>query len=45
MIVMGTHGREGLSHLLLGSTAEAVLKRAGCPAMTVGPGNRVEEMI
>lgn len=39
MIVMGTHGRRGLSHLMVGSVAERVLRRAPCPVMTVpAPG-------
>jgi universal stress protein A len=36
LIVMGTHGRRGLSHLILGSVAERVLRAAGCPVLTVG---------
>lgn len=35
LIVMGTHGRTGLAHLLLGSVAEATLRRAPCPVLTV----------
>jgi nucleotide-binding universal stress UspA family protein len=35
LIVMGTHGRSGLSRLLLGSVAEAVLRKATCPVLTV----------
>jgi len=34
LIVMGTHGRTGLAHLLLGSVAEGVLRRAPCPVLT-----------
>ena len=34
LIVMGTHGRRGLSHLLLGSVAEQVLRIAPCPVLT-----------
>jgi len=34
-IVMGTHGRTGLSRLLMGSVAEQVLRRASCPVVTV----------
>ena len=34
LIVMGTHGRRGLSHLLLGSVAEGVLRTAACPVLT-----------
>lgn len=36
-IVMGTHGRRGLAHLLLGSVASEVVRRAPCPVMTVRP--------
>jgi nucleotide-binding universal stress UspA family protein len=35
LIVMGTHGRRGLSRLRFGSVAEAVLRRATCPVLTV----------
>jgi nucleotide-binding universal stress UspA family protein len=35
LIVMGTHGRTGLSHIMLGSTAERVIQRAHCPVLTV----------
>jgi nucleotide-binding universal stress UspA family protein len=35
LIVMGTHGRTGLAHLVLGSTAERVVRLAPCPVMTV----------
>ena len=35
LIVMGTHGRRGLSRLRFGSVAEAVLRRAACPVLTV----------
>jgi len=38
LIVMGTHGRSGLAHLLLGSTAERVVQKAPCPVMTVRCG-------
>ena len=34
LIVMGTHGRTGLSHLILGSVAQKVLRRAPCPVLT-----------
>ncbi|MEJ2604999.1 MAG: universal stress protein [Gammaproteobacteria bacterium] len=38
MIVMSTHGRSGLRHLLIGSTAEGVVRHASCPVLTVrGP--------
>jgi nucleotide-binding universal stress UspA family protein len=35
LIVMGTHGRTGLSRLLMGSVAEDVVRRATCPAMMI----------
>jgi universal stress protein A len=35
LIVMGTHGRSGLSHLVLGSVAERVLRNAPCPVLIV----------
>jgi nucleotide-binding universal stress UspA family protein len=37
LIVMGTHGRTGLSRLLMGGVAEAVLRRAPCPVLIVRP--------
>ena len=37
LIVMGTHGRTGLQHLLIGSVAERVVRLAPCPVMVV-PG-------
>lgn len=40
LIVMGTHGRRGLPHVLLGSVAEAVIRRAPCPVLAVqAPGS------
>lgn len=35
LIVMGTHGRTGLKRMLMGSVAEAVLRGATCPVLTV----------
>ena len=35
LIVIGTHGRSGLKHLLLGSIAERVVQKAPCPVLTV----------
>jgi nucleotide-binding universal stress UspA family protein len=37
LIVMGTHGASGFEHLLLGSVAEKVLRKAPCPVLTVPP--------
>lgn len=35
LIVLGTHGRTGLDHILFGSTAERVVRSANCPVMTI----------
>ena len=37
LIVLGTHGRTGLSHVFLGSVAERVVRKAGCPVLTIRP--------
>jgi len=37
LIIMGTHGRTGLVHMLMGSVAEKVVRTAGCPVLTVRP--------
>ena len=37
LIVLGTHGRSGLMHLLMGSVAENVVRKAPCPVLTVKP--------
>ncbi|MFB6189323.1 MAG: universal stress protein, partial [Halapricum sp.] len=35
LVVMGTHGRTGLSHYLVGSVAEKVVRHASCPVQVV----------
>jgi nucleotide-binding universal stress UspA family protein len=35
LIVLGTHGRSGLKHALLGSVAERVVRKAPCPVLTI----------
>jgi nucleotide-binding universal stress UspA family protein len=35
LIVIGTHGRTGLSHVLLGSVAERIVREAPCPVLTI----------
>jgi nucleotide-binding universal stress UspA family protein len=42
LIVMGTHGRRGLAHLLLGSVAEEIVRTAPCPVLTVREKQRGE---
>jgi len=37
MIVMATHGHTGLKHMLMGSTAERVVRRSPCPVLCVKP--------
>ena len=41
LLVVGTHGRNALKKLLLGSVAEELFRRAACPVLTVGPGASV----
>jgi len=42
LIVMGTHGRSGVAHLLMGSVAEQVMRTAPCPVLLVrGPKRAV----
>jgi nucleotide-binding universal stress UspA family protein len=38
LLALGTHGRSGLAHLLLGSTAERVVQHAPCPVLTLRRG-------
>jgi nucleotide-binding universal stress UspA family protein len=40
LIVIGTHGRSGLEHVIFGSTAERVVRKAPCPVLTVQPSKR-----
>ena len=37
MIVIGTHGRSGLMHVLMGSVAERIVRKGPCPVLTVKP--------
>ena len=43
LIVMGTHGRTGFAHMLLGSVAEKVVRKASCPVLTVPPRDRARK--
>lgn len=45
LIVMGTHGASGFEHLILGSVAEKVLRRAACPVLTVPPRARATSVL
>lgn len=38
LIVMATHGWSGLPHIIMGSVAERVVRKAPCPVLTVRPG-------
>lgn len=40
LIVMGTHGRGPLGHVVMGSVAERVVRKAPCPVLTVRPQER-----
>ncbi|MFQ5731797.1 MAG: universal stress protein [Planctomycetaceae bacterium] len=37
LLIMGTHGRGALAHMLLGSVAEKVVRKSPCPVLTVRP--------
>jgi nucleotide-binding universal stress UspA family protein len=43
LIVIGTHGRTGLGHLLLGSVAELIVRSASCPVLTVRSKTRTKD--
>jgi len=45
LIAMATHGRSGLAHVLLGSVAEKVVRKAPCPVLTIKhPSMRVQSV-
>ena len=41
LLIMGTHGRKGLEHILFGSVAERVVKNSPVPVLTVNPYRKV----
>ncbi|MBV9086109.1 MAG: universal stress protein [Acidobacteriaceae bacterium] len=45
LVVTGTHGRRGVSKVLLGSVAEQIFRRADCPVLTVGPSSYEESQV
>jgi nucleotide-binding universal stress UspA family protein len=40
LIVLGTHGRTGVAHAILGSVAERVVQHASCPVLVIPPARR-----
>jgi nucleotide-binding universal stress UspA family protein len=40
LIIIGTHGRSGFEHIIFGSTAEKVVRKAPCPVLSVRPAQR-----
>ena len=40
LIIIGTHGRSGFEHIIFGSTAEKVVRKAPCPVLSVKPAQR-----
>jgi universal stress protein A len=44
MIIMGTHGRKGLVHKILGSTTEEVFRKTNLPVFTISPNATIAEM-
>ena len=45
LVVMGTHGRTGLAHLVMGSVAEQVVRLAPCPVLTVRQTAVADDML
>ncbi len=44
LIVMGTHGRSGIEHILIGNVAEKVVRKSPCPVMTIRPKGKEFKM-
>src|SRR5262245_4099888 len=45
LVVMGTHGRSGFAHLLVGSVAERVVRTAPCAVLTVRDTSRIADAV
>jgi universal stress protein A len=45
LVVIATHGRTGLSHVLLGSVAERIVREAPCPVLTIRDRHRGEAIL
>jgi nucleotide-binding universal stress UspA family protein len=43
LLVLGTHGRTGIAHVLMGSVAQRVVQKAACPVLTVRPKANIGE--
>jgi universal stress protein A len=43
MIILSTHGRTGLLHVVIGSVAEKIVRLASCPVLTVRPERRADQ--
>ena len=44
LVVMGTHGRGAIEHILIGSVAEKVVRKSPCPVMTIRPKGKEFKM-
>jgi len=44
LVVMGTHGRSGIEHILIGSVAEKVVRKSPCPVLTIRPKGKTFAM-
>jgi nucleotide-binding universal stress UspA family protein len=44
MVIMGTHGRKGLEHFIMGSVAEKVIKQCPVPVMAIDPARLAERL-
>jgi len=44
LVIMGTHGRSGGEHILIGSVAEKIVRKSPCPVLTIRPKGKVFKM-